>query len=69
MRLAEPTAVKGTAFLELMTGEKAGKRHAVVADRSIMGRHPDCQIVLDAGSVSRQHVQICASTTVTCWKT
>ncbi len=46
------------AFLELHSGDGIGQRHPIVGARAIMGRHPDCDIVLDAGAVSRQHAQI-----------
>jgi len=41
-----------------MTGSKAGERYRLVKEKTIIGRHPGCDIVVDSGSVSRQHAAI-----------
>ena len=41
-----------------MTGGKAGERYRLVKEKTIIGRHPGCDIVVDSGSVSRQHAAI-----------
>jgi sigma-B regulation protein RsbU (phosphoserine phosphatase) len=41
--------------LELQTGPHKGERYRLVKDRTVIGRHPACEIVLDASAVSRQH--------------
>jgi serine phosphatase RsbU (regulator of sigma subunit) len=46
------------AFLELLTGERAGQRFTLNSGTAILGRHPDCTIVIDQGAVSRQHASI-----------
>jgi len=46
------------SFLVLMTGGKAGERYRLVKEKTIIGRHPGCDIVVDSGSVSRQHASI-----------
>lgn len=46
------------AILEVFAGPNLGEHVQLAEGRSIMGRHPDCDIVLDAGAVSRQHAQI-----------
>ena len=46
------------AILEMLGGSGAGKRFRIDSPRAVLGRHPDCDIVLDAGAVSRQHAQI-----------
>lgn len=46
------------AFLKVIKGTSAGQLLALSGERTILGRHPSCQIVLDNGSVSRQHAQI-----------
>jgi serine phosphatase RsbU (regulator of sigma subunit) len=46
------------AVLELLTGDKSGQRFKLGEDTAVLGRHPDCTIVLDQGAVSRQHAQI-----------
>ncbi len=38
-----------------------GRHYELDQDEHIMGRHPECHIVLDAGAVSRQHARIVAS--------
>lgn len=45
-------------YLTANNGPQAGTRYDLKGDRSIMGRHPDCQIVIDVGAVSRNHAQI-----------
>jgi serine phosphatase RsbU (regulator of sigma subunit) len=46
------------AVLELLTGERAGQRFNLGNEPATLGRHPECDIVLDQGAVSRQHAQI-----------
>lgn len=46
------------AFLKVTKGSSAGQVLALSGERTILGRHPSCQIVLDNGSVSRQHALI-----------
>jgi phosphoserine phosphatase RsbU/P len=46
------------AILEVLAGTNVGDQVKLSEGRAIMGRHPDCDIVLDAGAVSRQHAQI-----------
>lgn len=45
-------------FLKVIKGSCAGQVLALSGDKVILGRHPSCQIMLDDGSVSRQHAQI-----------
>ncbi|HUP82338.1 MAG TPA: FHA domain-containing protein, partial [Pirellula sp.] len=35
-----------------------GRRYPLENPNYVMGRHPDCDIVLESGSVSRQHAKI-----------
>ncbi|MBI3837993.1 MAG: SpoIIE family protein phosphatase [Planctomycetia bacterium] len=46
------------AILQLFKGGGVGEELPITGDRAVLGRHPDCDIVLDAASVSRQHAQI-----------
>ncbi|HUY93584.1 MAG TPA: SpoIIE family protein phosphatase [Pirellulales bacterium] len=46
------------AFLQALNGLNAGQLFPLQGKRSVLGRHPDCDIVLDVGAVSRQHAQI-----------
>jgi phosphoserine phosphatase RsbU/P len=46
------------AILEVFAGTNVGEQVKLAEGRAIMGRHPDCDIVLDVGAVSRQHAQI-----------
>jgi serine phosphatase RsbU (regulator of sigma subunit) len=46
------------ASLELKSGPRSGERVAIKAGRIVIGRHPACDLVIDASAVSRQHVAI-----------
>ena len=46
------------AYLETLNGTRAGKRYDLTASKYVLGRHPDCDVVIDEGAVSRHHAQI-----------
>ena len=46
------------ALLQPFVGGTPGEQIAISGDRAVLGRHPECDIVLDAAAVSRQHAQI-----------
>lgn len=46
------------AFLKVTRGPSAGQVVALTPERTILGRHPSSQIVLDDGAVSRHHAEI-----------
>src|SRR5262245_19203056 len=46
------------ALLELQRTEGPAQRYPLSSERIVLGRHPECDIVLDVGAVSRQHAQI-----------
>lgn len=46
------------ATLQVVKGLNPGQIFAIEGERAVLGRHPDCDIVLDVGAVSRQHAQI-----------
>lgn len=48
------------AFLTANNGPNAGKRHPLDSQQGtyMLGRHPDCQIIVDVGAVSRYHAMI-----------
>jgi serine phosphatase RsbU (regulator of sigma subunit) len=58
MSLAESTTTRSVATLEALSGTAAGEQYKLNVEKSVMGRHPDCQIIIDSGAVSRQHAQI-----------
>jgi sigma-B regulation protein RsbU (phosphoserine phosphatase) len=45
-------------YLSANNGPQAGKRYELRTDRTIMGRHPECNVVIEVGAVSRQHAAI-----------
>jgi serine phosphatase RsbU (regulator of sigma subunit)/pSer/pThr/pTyr-binding forkhead associated (FHA) protein len=45
-------------ILEVVNGTNAGATHTLEKPRTIVGRHPDCDIVVEAPAVSRQHAAI-----------
>lgn len=49
------------AVLQIVRGGVEGKRFPLEAARIVVGRHPNCQVVLESGVVSRQHAQILES--------
>jgi len=46
------------AVLRTIKGLSPGQLFTLDGDRTILGRHPDCDVVLEVGAVSRQHAQI-----------
>lgn len=46
------------AVLQVIKGMNPGQQFPLEGERNILGRHPECDIVLDLGAVSRQHAQI-----------
>ena len=46
------------AVLRALKGLNPGQIFPLDKDVAILGRHPDCDIVLDAGAVSREHARI-----------
>lgn len=46
------------AVLRAVKGVNPGQVIPLTGDAIVMGRHPDCDIVLDVGAVSRQHAKI-----------
>lgn len=49
------------AVLRVVSGESVGKQFPLIAERTIVGRHPTCQIILNSNVVSRQHAQVLES--------
>lgn len=45
-------------FLIAKNGPQAGSRFPLEGELAVLGRHPDCDIVLDDGAVSRHHAQV-----------
>jgi sigma-B regulation protein RsbU (phosphoserine phosphatase) len=45
-------------YLDAITGPAMGRRYPLENTQYVLGRHPDCDIVLESGSVSRQHARI-----------
>jgi serine phosphatase RsbU (regulator of sigma subunit) len=48
-------------YLDAITGPAMGRRYPLENSQYILGRHPECDIVLESGSVSRQHARISKS--------
>ncbi len=46
------------ALLEILNGPRTGERLRINGQQAVLGRHPQCDIVLDQGAISRQHAQI-----------
>jgi phosphoserine phosphatase RsbU/P len=46
------------AYLTAINGTAQGTRYELDKPLTILGRHPECDVILDAGAVSRQHARI-----------
>ena len=46
------------AFLEVLKGSNPGQLVQIQPDRTVFGRHPHCQVVIENAAVSRYHAQI-----------
>ncbi|HEX3869840.1 MAG TPA: SpoIIE family protein phosphatase [Pirellulales bacterium] len=44
--------------LLIIRGNNLGQEYPLDRDRFVVGRHPECDIVIDVGAVSREHAQI-----------
>ena len=45
-------------ILQVVKGLTPGRQFRFESDQTIIGRHPECDVVLDVAAVSRQHAQI-----------
>jgi len=46
------------AILQAVNGPTPGEQYRIDGDEAILGRHPECHVVLDVAAVSRQHARI-----------
>jgi pSer/pThr/pTyr-binding forkhead associated (FHA) protein len=46
------------ATIQVVTGVNAGEEHELLNRETLIGRHPECQIVLRDSTVSRRHARI-----------
>lgn len=46
------------AYLTAISGPGFGKRSDIARKETILGRHPDCHVIIEVGAVSRQHAKI-----------
>jgi sigma-B regulation protein RsbU (phosphoserine phosphatase) len=46
------------AVLEVVKGLTPGRRFLVEGQHAVLGRHPDCDVILDVAAVSRYHAKI-----------
>ena len=53
-----PPASRPVPFLDLVTAGRRVTRFPLAEGRTIIGRHPGCEIVFDAAAVSRQHAAV-----------
>jgi serine phosphatase RsbU (regulator of sigma subunit) len=45
-------------YLLANNGPQAGRKYELKGDKWVLGRHPECHIVIEVGAVSRNHCQI-----------
>lgn len=48
------------AYLTVNNGPESGKRYDLDGSKIVLGRHPECHVVIEFGAVSRHHAQILA---------
>lgn len=48
----------GDYFLHLQTGPNAGERFPLGRERTVIGRHPSCDVMIAESAVSRQHAAV-----------
>ncbi|MCC7335121.1 MAG: SpoIIE family protein phosphatase [Pirellulaceae bacterium] len=46
------------AYLTAISGPGFGKRSDIAHLETVLGRHPDCHVIIEVGAVSRQHAKI-----------
>ena len=46
------------AVLRVLQGPTQGKIYSLERDTMVLGRHPNCDIVLEVGAVSREHARV-----------
>src|SRR5688500_11163671 len=46
------------ALLQVLNGLNPGQQFLLERERSVLGRHPECDIWLDVGAVSRNHAHV-----------
>src|SRR5262249_1765168 len=56
--LALPERITPMPALHIAHGQQSPKQVTLEKDKLVLGRHPDCDIVLELGAVSREHAQI-----------
>ena len=65
VREEEPTlfddTLGGTALVVRVGGGRAGERFALAAERTLIGRSPECDVFLDDVTVSRRHAELLQS--------
>lgn len=57
-RFCPTNKVVAMALLKALEGLKQGQVFPLTEECVTIGRHPDCDIVLEAGAVSRQHARL-----------
>jgi sigma-B regulation protein RsbU (phosphoserine phosphatase) len=48
------------ALLQVLNGDNAGQRYLIAGDSTVIGRDPDCDVVLHVTAVSRRHARVFA---------
>ncbi len=46
------------AYLTAISGSSFGKQYEINKSETVLGRHPDCDVTIEVGAVSRQHARI-----------
>src|SRR5687768_8441979 len=46
------------SLLTVNSGPEAGRRYELGSGPIVLGRHPECAVVIDVGAVSRHHAQV-----------
>ena len=46
------------AVIQILSGAESGRQYSIEQPRTVLGRHPECDIVFEIAAISRQHAQI-----------
>lgn len=49
-------------YLQLQSGSETAEQYPLTKERTVIGRHPSCDVMIPESAVSRQHAEIVLAT-------